>query len=187
MPASSSPFDHCDCSCHEHEHGGGPQPATTAQEPDTKQKSYSHGSYSMDEIVKMNKKDFMAFIDRVRSPYRGTHPADKVLIWLFLVQGLTKDLDNRIAYLLNRREEIYKIMAMEREQHKEWRAKVKAKSEASKELKKMLLANMKREERMKIIKMDFIMTLLKVDFDHEVEDVYGAGNEIFRSFNDKIT
>lgn len=75
-------------------------------------------------------------------------------------------------------------MAKEREVHKEWRAKVKAKFEECEEQKKLLLANMKREQMMKIVKTDFIMTLINVDFDHEVEDVYGAGKEIFRSFNE---
>jgi hypothetical protein len=87
---------------------------------------------------------------------------------------------------LNRREEIYNIMAKEREVHKEWRAKVKAKFEECEEQKRTLLASMTREQRMKIIKTEFILTLMNVDFDHEVEDVYGAGNEIFRSFNARI-
>jgi hypothetical protein len=77
-------------------------------------------------------------------------------------------------------------MAKEREEHREWKAKVKAKFKESEELKKMLLASMTREQRMKILKMEFIMTLTKIDFDHEVEDVYGARNEVFRSFNGKI-
>jgi len=77
-------------------------------------------------------------------------------------------------------------MAKEREMHKEWRAKVKAKFEECEEQKRILLANMQREQRMEVVKTEFIVTLLNVDFDHEVEDVYGAGNEIFRSFDEKI-
>ena len=87
---------------------------------------------------------------------------------------------------MNRREEIYDIMAEELEVHKEWRAKVKAKFEECEEQKRSLFANMKREERMKVVKTEFITTLMNVDFDHEVEDVYGAGRKIFRSFNENI-
>jgi hypothetical protein len=87
---------------------------------------------------------------------------------------------------LNRRDEIYDIMAKERELHKEWRAKVKAKFEECEEQKRLLFASMKREQRMKIIKTEFIRALMNVDFDHEVEDVHGARNEIFRSFNERI-
>jgi hypothetical protein len=77
-------------------------------------------------------------------------------------------------------------MAKEREMQREWRAKVKAKLEECEEQKTMLLANMKRDQRMKIIKTEFIMALINADFDHEVEDVYGAGNEISHSFSEKI-
>jgi hypothetical protein len=77
-------------------------------------------------------------------------------------------------------------MATEREVHKEWRDRVKAKFEECEEQKRILLANMKREQRMKFIKTEFIMALINVDFDHEVEDVYSAGMEIFRSFNEDI-
>jgi hypothetical protein len=70
-PASSSAFDHCDCCCHEHEHIESPQAITTATKPDTEQKSKPQGRFSISDVAKMNRKDFMAFLDRVRSPLRN--------------------------------------------------------------------------------------------------------------------
>ncbi len=73
-------------------------------------------------------------------------------------------------------------MATERKLHREWRAKVRAKFEEVEKMKGEILASMKREDRMTIVKAEFILLLMSVDFDHEVEDVYGAGKKIFRSF-----
>jgi len=183
-PASSSAFDHCDCSCHEHEHEQEENfQAITAAKPDTQQKSKPKGRFSISDVAKMNRKDFTAFLDRVRSPLRNKQCVEETLTHLTIIQDLTRDLDDRIAYLLNRRDEIYDIMARERELHKEWRAKVRAKFEECEEQKRLLFTNMTRKQRMKIIKTEFIRTLMNVDFDHEVEDVYGTENEIFRYFN----
>jgi hypothetical protein len=88
MPASSSPFDHCDCSCDqndEHEHGDASQPATTGHESGVEQKCKSHGNPTMADVAKMTKKDFMAFIDRVRSRQWSTQCIKATLTWIIFV------------------------------------------------------------------------------------------------------
>jgi hypothetical protein len=116
------------------------------------------------------------------------------------MQDLAKKRAERIAYLEKRRAEIYDIMAIEKEVHAEWRAKVKAKFEECEDMKKALLASMKRRDRMGVAKEaeadttreecmeaitgEFILVLMGVDFEHEIEDVYDAGKKIFRSFDE---
>ncbi len=51
-------------------------------------------------------------------------------------------------------------------------------------MKMEVMKSMSREQRMTIVKQDFIRILRNVDFDHEVEDVYGSGMRIFRSFRE---
>jgi hypothetical protein len=69
---SSLAFDHCGCNCHERdEHGDSLQSVTTSIESDTGLKFKSEVKYSVTEVAKMNKKDFKAFLDRVRPPPRS--------------------------------------------------------------------------------------------------------------------
>lgn len=59
---------------------------------------------------------------------------------------------------------------------REWKAKVKAKFEECEVQKRVLLANMKREHRMVVVKREFILALMRMDFvEEEIEDIYGAG------------
>ena len=101
-----------------------------------------------------------------------------------MVQALADERNARILDLLRRRTEIKAIMAAELMEHIQWRTEVRAKFEECEEIKANILKCMTSKQKLRIAKEEFIRILRNVNFDHEVEDVYGAGKHMYRSFRD---
>ena len=105
--------------------------------------------------------------------------------------------DNRIAYLEKRLPEVEKLAKTENELKRKWQELIDARSEELLDLKRKILIHERRERmlelllkddnalsEMDLLKAEFILLLISVDFDHEVEDVFGSGKRMFRSFRE---